>query len=53
VVWHCVDLAPGDAILLPVGFWHQVLALSPSISVSMGGFAWTNAFPWYTPGRRL
>jgi ribosomal protein L16 Arg81 hydroxylase len=53
VVWHQVDLAPGDAVLLPVGFWHQVLALTPSISVSMGGFRWTNAFPWYTPGRRV
>lgn len=52
VRWRQVEIGPGDAILLPVGTWHQVEALTPSISLSMGGFRWKNAFPWYTPGRR-
>lgn len=51
VRWHTLDLGPGDALLVTVGWWHQVLALTPSISVSMGRFRWGNAHPWYCPGR--
>lgn len=52
VRWHTIELAPGDALLVVVGWWHHVVALTPSISVSMGGFRWPNAFPWYLPGRK-
>ncbi|MEZ4236437.1 MAG: cupin-like domain-containing protein [Myxococcota bacterium] len=52
VRWHELVLEPGDAVLLPVGWWHQVRAEAPSISVSMGRFRWPNHFPWYLPGRR-
>lgn len=29
-----VDLAPGDVLYMPSGWWHQVRALTPSISVN-------------------
>lgn len=45
-----MDLEPGDAVLTPVGWWHHVEALEPSISVSFSGFRWPNAYPWYLPG---
>lgn len=51
VRWHRFDLGPGDALLTPVGWWHQILALTPSISVSLARFRWRNSFPWYCPGR--
>ncbi|CAK9046386.1 unnamed protein product [Durusdinium trenchii] len=31
---HLVDLSPGDVLFMPSGWWHQVRALSPSISVT-------------------
>jgi hypothetical protein len=45
-----VELSAGEALFLPVGWWHQVLALTPSISLSFTGFARPNRFDWYTPG---
>jgi hypothetical protein len=45
-----VTLSAGEALFLPVGWWHQVLALTPSISLSFTGFARPNRFDWYTPG---
>ena len=38
-----IDLEPGEALFIPVGWWHQVRALSPSISFSLLGFAFPNA----------
>jgi hypothetical protein len=43
-------LEPGEALFLPVGTWHEVHALEPSISMSCTGLARANAYPWYTPG---
>lgn len=51
VRWHTVEVGAGDAIFVPVGWWHRVEALEPSFTVSMSGFRWPNQFGWYLPGR--
>jgi hypothetical protein len=43
-------LDPGEALFIPVGTWHEVRALEPSISMSCTGLARENRYPWYTPG---
>jgi hypothetical protein len=48
-----VVLAPGEALFIPAGWWHQVDALDPSISVSILELAWHNDFAWYRPGSLL
>lgn len=50
VRWHEIEVGPGDAVFVPVGWWHHVEALEPSVSVSFSGFAWPNEFPWYLAG---
>lgn len=39
-----VDLDGGDALFLPVAWWHQVRSLSPSISVGISDFIYQNEF---------
>jgi len=48
-----IVLAPGEALFIPAGWWHQVDALDPSISVSILDLAWPNDFGWYRPGSLL
>jgi hypothetical protein len=48
-----VDLEPGESLFIPVGWWHQVLALEPSISVSLRAFPWSAGCPWYLPGQAV
>lgn len=48
-----LTLGPGEALFIPAGWWHQVDALDPSISVSVLAMAWPNDFGWYYPGSLL
>lgn len=47
-----VELEPGDGIFIPVGWWHEVWSLSPSLSLAVVGFKWPNSYD-YRPGRLL
>lgn len=51
VHWRSTVLEPGDAVYLPVGWWHQVVAIEPSISVSLGHIVGDVPATWYHPGR--
>jgi hypothetical protein len=44
-------LCPGEALFIPVGCFHQLRALEPSISLGFSNFRRKNAFGWYTPGK--
>lgn len=44
-----VEVRSPDALFLPVGWMHRVVALEPSITMSINGFENNNA-AWYTPG---
>jgi len=45
-----VVLAPGEALFIPVGHWHEVHALDVSISLAFNNFTLDNDFDWYRPG---
>jgi hypothetical protein len=45
-----VTLKAGQALFIPVGWWHQVEALSASISLAMTHFRRRNDFDDYRPG---
>ena len=47
---HTIDLAAGESLFLPAGWWHQVRALTVSISFSLLCFRRPNRFDDYTPG---
>lgn len=44
-----VELAAGEALFIPVAWFHEVTALDPSITLSMLCFRWPNQFHWFEP----
>ena len=52
VIEHQTILNPGDAIFLPIGWWHHVRSLDISISFAMTNFVVPNNFDWYRPGEK-
>lgn len=44
-----VELAPGEALFVPLAWFHEVTALDPSITLSMLCFRWPNQFHWFEP----
>jgi ribosomal protein L16 Arg81 hydroxylase len=44
-----VELLPGQALFVPVAWFHEVTALEPSITLSMLSFPWPNHFHWLGP----
>lgn len=47
-----MTLSAGEALFIPVGWWHAVRSLSPSISLAMTHFKYANHFSWYQPNAR-
>lgn len=47
-----VVLEPGEALFLPVGWWHQVHSLDFSVSATYTNFVWTNE-AWSDHPQRL
>jgi ribosomal protein L16 Arg81 hydroxylase len=44
-----ISVGPGDAVFVPVGWWHHVTALERSISLSSTRFVYPNKIRWLNP----
>jgi ribosomal protein L16 Arg81 hydroxylase len=49
---HVIDVVvePGEALFIPVGWWHHVRSLDVAISLSLTHFRYRNEFRSYCPG---
>ena len=47
-----VTLKAGEALFIPVGWWHAVRSVSLSISLAMTHFDLPNQFDWFRPGQK-
>lgn len=48
---HVLELGPGETLFIPIGWWHHVRALTPSISLAFNGLVGpANDLDWYRPG---
>ncbi len=46
---HDVEIGPGDLLFLPVGWWHHVRSLDPSITITATNFRGINHFNEHYP----
>ena len=44
-----VTIGPGEALFVPVGWFHEVTALAPSMTLSLLRFRWPDDFHWLRP----
>jgi len=51
-IWEC-EIGPGEAIFLPVGWWHHVEALDHTIGMSFTNFPCDNDFYADYPGETI
>lgn len=39
---HTIELQPGEALFIPVGWWHQIRSLDFSVTITHTNFRWPN-----------
>jgi hypothetical protein len=44
-----ITIGPGDALFVPLAWFHEVTSLAPSITLSLLCFPWSNDFHWFEP----
>jgi hypothetical protein len=49
---HELVVGPGQALFIPVGWWHCVEAVDTSISMSFTNFVFPNDYTWHHPDLR-
>lgn len=41
---------PGETLLIPSGWWHEVWCVDPAITLTFAGLMHPNSYRWYRPG---